>query len=969
MKYVLFNLTIVIITLCIVSKESIGQNRIDLCTQWRDFTRATQSSSLAVDGKYVWAGTPGGLVRFNTITKEHELFLKTNTGDVSEGNDLPVNWVTSLVRDRAGAIWAGTWCGGVARYMNGAWTKFNTHNTGLPDSLILSLALDSSGNVWAGTASGLAKFSGGTFTAIPMPNLPKEYRAIYSMAFDPSGNLWVGAQAGNGYAALNKFDGTNWTAFQPQNSLILDQYIFSVAAAPDGTIWIGFEFNEIESFNDADPDPSSAWTVYVAHPGFSGSDNPVYAIAIDDSGAVWVGNWLGAAMLYNGKWKTIASGHTSAIAVDGGTVWFANDPGILRFQNDTTARYDDFSNSTLPANEMGPYITVDHNGNTWASVPQNVNFAVRTDTGWSTITPPATMYEWALASDSSGNIWAGITSSGIAEFDGTNWNSFAAPNSPIISTGVGSMVYDKRRGRVWAGTNKGLTSFDGQNWTAYGLPTGFYGYNGFCAMAIDTAGNIWACSTYGGVLKFDGTNWQVFTTVNSGLPDDFVMSVASQRSGAVWVATNSGLAKYENGVWTVFTSANSPLPIDAVTAVAVDTADRVWAGTFGYGAVCYDHGTWRVYNQDNSGLTNWHIQSIAADSRGNVWFAMEYAGIAEFNSAGFGSIEPLFIHDTVSSCNGAALKTIVLTGDGCAGRRIVQQRITGIDSASYQIEHVATTGDITMDSIVVAFAPDTARSYNATLLITLEDGTALNVPLAGYGIPSMSMSISTADAFNDTIGAEIDVPIVISNSSAIHSAEVTVHYDTSMLVYRGSVSASGNGIDEPGMRSPGQSRLLIPTIASGDTIAYAHFDFFPSGHTCTDVTFDSLTITSRGALCAALRNTSAACHICSSNGCGNGLISQFLRYGTLATLTVQPNPAGAQMTLHTSATLGPAKIEIVDPLGISRQSLFGVLDSDKPFNLDLQSISDGLYYLKITASSTMGSGQFTRVIPFIHYAH
>jgi len=227
------------------------------------------------------------------------------------------------------------------------------------------------------------------------------------------------------------------------------------------------------------------------------------------------------------------------------------------------------------------------------------------------------------------------------------------------------------------------------------------------------------------------------------------------------------------------------------------------------------------------------------------------------------------------------------------------------------------------------------------------------------------MSISTVDALTDTIGAEIDIPIVISNSSAINSAEVTVHYDTSMLVYRGSVSASGNGIDEPGIQLPGQSRLLIPAASNGDTLAYARFDFYPTTQPCTEVTFDSLMVTSNQMMCAALRNTSATCHICSSNGCGNGLISQFMRYGTalLGDLTVQPNPAGSQMILHTSSTLGLAKIEIIDPLGISRQSIVGTLDSKQPINLDLQALAEGLYYLKVT------SGQFTRVIPFVHYEH
>ena len=42
------------------------------------------------------------------------------------------------------------------------------------------------------------------------------------------------------------------------------------------------------------------------------------------------------------------------------------------------------------------------------------------------------------------------------------------------------------------------------------------------SIAIDGSGNKWI-GTWGGLVKFDDTNWTVYNTSNSGLPDNYVV--------------------------------------------------------------------------------------------------------------------------------------------------------------------------------------------------------------------------------------------------------------------------------------------------------------------------------------------------------------------------------------------------------------------------------------------------------------
>jgi len=77
-----------------------------------------------------------------------------------------------------------------------------------------------------------------------------------------------------------------------------------------------------------------------------------------------------------------------------------------------------------------------------------------------------------------------------------------------------------------------------------GLPS-----NWVSSLAIDEQGNLWI-GTGGGLAKFDGETWTAYDTSNSGLPDNWIWSLAIDRQGNIWISTHMrGLAVYcEGGV-------------------------------------------------------------------------------------------------------------------------------------------------------------------------------------------------------------------------------------------------------------------------------------------------------------------------------------------------------------------------------------------------------------------------------------
>src|SRR5207237_297683 len=97
---------------------------------------------------YLWFGTQEGLARFNGA--QFTNFDKNNTPGINHNN------IRALLEDKQnGALWIGTYGGGLTRYYAG---KFKTYTVddGLPGNFILTLVQAPAGDVWIGTDKGLA---------------------------------------------------------------------------------------------------------------------------------------------------------------------------------------------------------------------------------------------------------------------------------------------------------------------------------------------------------------------------------------------------------------------------------------------------------------------------------------------------------------------------------------------------------------------------------------------------------------------------------------------------------------------------------------------------------------------------------------------------------------------------------------------------------------------------------------------
>jgi len=90
--------------------------------------------------------------------------------------------------------------------------------------------------------------------------------------------------------------------------------------------------------------------------------------------------------------------------------------------------------------------------------------------------------------------------------------------------------------------------------------------------------------TNSGLASYDpgSDEWVVYSTGNSGLPDNTVYSLLQSADGAIWVGTKAGgLARYypAEDEWVVYSADTSGIPGDTVNALLQSEDGAIWVGT------------------------------------------------------------------------------------------------------------------------------------------------------------------------------------------------------------------------------------------------------------------------------------------------------------------------------------------------------------------------------------------------------
>ena len=204
---------------------------------------------------FIWFASWNGLYKYDG----YEITLYQH--DSSDSTSIPENWVEAVYVDRQGAIWTGTYNGGLSRFD----PITETFENFLPDPddprslshyMVNNIHEDNEGNFWIGTQGGglnLMDRESGTFTHFrhnpdDLTSLSgSQVRTIFE---DSVGNLWVGTQRGG----LNRMDRESGTFVRYQHDpfetqSLTDNYVNTVYEDRNGNLWIGTRGDGLHTLN------------------------------------------------------------------------------------------------------------------------------------------------------------------------------------------------------------------------------------------------------------------------------------------------------------------------------------------------------------------------------------------------------------------------------------------------------------------------------------------------------------------------------------------------------------------------------------------------------------------------------------------------------------------------------------------------------------------------------------------------
>jgi signal transduction histidine kinase/ligand-binding sensor domain-containing protein len=261
----------------------------------------------------LWAGSPDrGLMHFRNGR------LDTFT----RADGLSGNSVQRVFEDREGNIWVST-LDGFDRFSEVAVATYSVEQ-GLDNPIVASVLGDRAGGIWISTRTGLNRWRNGAIEQVAVRGLPQRAASLFE---DSRGRIWIGAEDGVGY-----FEHGRFSRFDAVPGSLVDAF----AEDRHGTLWLAHRTAGLISVAADGGIAKIPWSQL-------GSGDPALRLAIDPlRGGLWLGfGFGGIAHFDDGRVQMSATvadglgkGRAESLRVDpDGTLWIGTEGGLSRLRD------------------------------------------------------------------------------------------------------------------------------------------------------------------------------------------------------------------------------------------------------------------------------------------------------------------------------------------------------------------------------------------------------------------------------------------------------------------------------------------------------------------------------------------------------------------------------------------------------------------------------------------------------------
>lgn len=598
---------------------------------------------------------------------------KTIFDKITVNEGLSHSDVNSIVQDRDGFIWIGTY-NGLCRYDGNKIVIYRTDNSGLSNNRILSLYVGTDSLVYIGTETGgLNIYDPKTGRIISFKHDENNYKSLASDVVndifeDRYQAVWVCTDGG--LSKLNKSDGqisfNTYHSLQKPGELILSGCELNekqlLLATNQGLLifdktqskYLSFYRSQVDKLVHAVTKFSDKITLIASAKGLFSYDSSkeelseissieALSIYVDPNRNIWVGSTKDGLYKFNMSGQIIASFQSNLL-----------DPNSI-VGNEISTLYEDES-GVLWIGTIGGGIS------TTSMIEKKIDlYQIYTKTNNILLQKKIITF----AEDHNGFLWIGTRGSGI-EIMNKKINEFRNLSDRRLSIPLKdvSAFYQDDMGSMWIGTWQGLylmpaatvnKIWDVQDVKVESLNSNFSGANiSIYKIVKDRDNHLWI-STSNGVYQYIPTadnyykgqfvHYEYDALNPNSIQDDFVTDIYADPETpkkTIWVGTRKGLSKFtfeSNGtrIRRIYPSDKSDgLKGEFVSVIHQDAKKQLWIVTLGGGLNKVTGGrfdnndlAFESYNKSRYAFVNNELESLLEDSHGNFWIGGY--GITKFN--------------------------------------------------------------------------------------------------------------------------------------------------------------------------------------------------------------------------------------------------------------------------------------------------------------------------------------------------
>ena len=604
-------------------------------------------------------------------------------------------------------------------------SEINKLEKGLSQNSVSSIVQDKEGYLWFGTWDGLNRFDGYNFDALKPDyfnsNMGLSSASIRSLFVDNVGNIWIGTENGlNCYNPKTRIF-KNYIHSSALTNTISDNYINCITQDKWGFIWVGTN----DGLNKIDVKKGKIKRYFLNPNNANSLSNDNINALLPDADYLWIGTQNGLNKLSlkdevfsiyysrNKDINSIASDIINCIYRDKNQViWIGTSNGLNYYNplknNFLLYNFDSHLKQNLKGKNDVRAVLMDKSGILYVGTngnglyminPQKNSFNTFINKPFD-LTSLSNDYINCIYEDNSGNIWVGTSWEGLNKIDKQSKKfkhikNSTNDNKSINNNLIWSIVSDKK-GSIWIATNEGVNIYNkktglfsviqhkedndnslGSNkvrmivmdkirpdivWLAlldagvdkYNIKTGKFqhyrfnprninGLSGDRVVSLyeDKFGLIWIGTEFEGLNILNPETGKVEKYKNDAknpysISSNTIYPVFEDKNGTVWIGTYRGLNRFDRYNKRFYRYFHNPddkysMSSDMIFSIYQDKCGFYWLGTMGGGLNRFNPATGESkYYTEINGLPNDVVYSTIEDKNGDFWLSTNF-GISRFN--------------------------------------------------------------------------------------------------------------------------------------------------------------------------------------------------------------------------------------------------------------------------------------------------------------------------------------------------